>query len=363
MDRALALAMLGRGQVEPNPMVGAVVAQGDDVVGEGYHRRYGGPHAEVEALDAAGSRAAGGTLYVTLEPCCHHGKTPPCTDRVLASGVTRIVTAMLDPFPAVSGQGAALLRQAGRVVEVGCREQEARELNAPYLTLLQLGRPFVHAKWAMTLDGRVATATGESQWITGEAARRHGRHFRTLVDGIVVGRGTVAADDPLLTARLPDAPDARSPTRVILDTRARLPMSCQLVATAREVPVLLACSEEAPADARRRLADAGIEVIVLPTTSAGVDLVSLLMEFGHRRWTHLLVEGGPATLGSFLDAGLIDAARVYVATTVVGGKTARGPVEGTGLPRLSSALRGATVNRELLDRDLFLSVRFPHSRV
>ncbi|HVK12056.1 MAG TPA: bifunctional diaminohydroxyphosphoribosylaminopyrimidine deaminase/5-amino-6-(5-phosphoribosylamino)uracil reductase RibD, partial [Gemmataceae bacterium] len=201
MAVALALARRGRGAVEPNPMVGAVVVRDDTIVGEGYHERFGQAHAEVNALRQAGDAARGATLYVTLEPCSHFGKTPPCTEAVLGAGVRRVVAAMLDPFPHVAGRGAARLRAAGIAVEVGTGEAEARRLNAPYLKRLRTGRPWVHAKWAMSLDGKIATRTGQSEWITGEAARARGHELRGRVDAIVIGRGTLLADDPLMTAR------------------------------------------------------------------------------------------------------------------------------------------------------------------
>src|SRR3954451_2333572 len=220
MRQALQLAERGRGVVEPNPLVGAVVVRGGVAVGEGWHQRFGGPHAEVHALAAAGDAARGATLYVTLEPCCHYGKTPPCTDAVLRAGIARVVAAMTDPFPQVAGQGVAILRAAGVDVETGTGEAEARRLNAPYLTLLGKGRPYVHAKWAMTLDGKIATAAGDSKWISGDASRRLVHDLRGRMDAIIVGAGTVRADDPLLTAR---PPEPRTPARIVLSTSGRLP--------------------------------------------------------------------------------------------------------------------------------------------
>src|SRR5829696_4653150 len=226
MTRALGLAGRGRGWVEPNPLVGAVVVRDGRVVGEGWHQKFGQAHAEVNALNQAGEAARGTTLYVTLEPCNHFGKTPPCTTAVIGAGVRRVVSAMLDPFPQVAGQGASRLREAGIVVEVGVGEAAARQLNAPYLKRLRTGRPWVHAKWAMTLDGKIATRTGRSKWITGEAARRRVHELRGRVDAILVGRGTLVADDPLLTAR---PPGPRTPARVVLTSNIRgLPTSCQL---------------------------------------------------------------------------------------------------------------------------------------
>ena len=223
MLRALELARRGEGIVEPNPMVGCVVVQGEEIVGEGWHQRFGGPHAEIEALRAAGAKATGATLYVTLEPCCHHGQTPPCSDAVIQAGIGRVVAAMRDPFPKVAGGGIQQLMSAGIDVEVGLHEQEARELNAPYLKLLATGRPWVIAKWAMTLDGKLATKTGDSKWISGEASRRVVHELRGRVDAIVVGRRTAALDDPLLTARLEKGSPPRIATRIVLDSRDSSP--------------------------------------------------------------------------------------------------------------------------------------------
>src|SRR5438876_5484673 len=226
MRRALELAARGRGAVEPNPLVGAVVLDAaGQLVGEGWHRKFGAAHAEVNAFAEAGDQARGGTLVVTLEPCCHHGKTPPCTEAVLRAGIRRVVAAMPDPFPQVAGRGADLLRTAGVHVEFGVGKAEARRLNAPYLKLLATGRPYVHAKWAMTLDGKIATRSGNSKWISGEASRRRVHELRGRMDAIVVGIGTALADDPLLTAR---PPGPQTPLRVVLDSRGRTPLTSKL---------------------------------------------------------------------------------------------------------------------------------------
>ncbi len=261
MRRALDLAASGQGFVEPNPMVGCVIARGAEIIGEGWHRRFGGDHAEVEALRLAGSRAAGATLYVTLEPCCHTGKTPPCTEAILAAGIRRVVAAMADPFPQVAGGGAAALQAAGVAVELGLLADQARQLNAPYLKLLEHGVPWIIAKWAMTLDGKIATRTGQSRWISGSKSRQLVHALRGRMDAVVVGRGTAAADDPLLTAR-PAGP--RTPMRVVLDTRASLPSESQLVRTAGQAPLLVAVGSEAEAADCRRLQEAGCEVLVCP---------------------------------------------------------------------------------------------------
>jgi diaminohydroxyphosphoribosylaminopyrimidine deaminase/5-amino-6-(5-phosphoribosylamino)uracil reductase len=341
MLRALALAERGRGSVEPNPLVGAVLVRDGRLVGEGWHQRYGQAHAEVNALAAAGEAARGATLYVTLEPCCHVGKTPPCTDAVIRAGVVRIVVAMSDPFPQVAGQGTERLRQAGIAVEVGLCEAEARRLNAPYLKLLTKGRPYVHAKWAMTLDGKIATRTGDSKWISNEASRRRVHELRGRMDAIVVGIGTVLADDPLLTAR---PPGPRTPARVVLDHRGRTPPTSQLARTARETPTWIATAGE-PAS---QLAALGCEVINLPNVAV------LLDEMGRRRMTNVLVEGGAAVLGSFLDAGEIDQAHVFIAPRLAGGTEAKTPVGGRGMEKMADALALADWRAEMMGGDVYL---------
>ncbi len=336
---ALALAARGRGNVEPNPMVGAVVVRDGVNVGEGWHRRYGGPHAEVFALTAAGEAARGATLYVTLEPCCHFGKTPPCTDAVRTAGVARVVAAMADPFPQVGGRGATLLREAGIDVSVGSCEAEARRLNAPYLKLVGTGRPYVHAKWAMTLDGKIATRTGDSQWISNVASRRLVHELRGYMDAILVGIGTALADDPQLTAR---PPGPRVATRIVLDRRGRLPPESRLVRTAREVPTIVV------GEGNAALVEAGCEVL----SSGSID--GLLDELGRRRFTNILVEGGGEVLGSFLDARQIDEAHVFIAPRLAGGTLARGPVLGVGVERMAEALRLEAWNVESIEGDVYL---------
>lgn len=320
-------------------MVGAVVTDAAGaVVGEGWHERFGGPHAEVNAFAAAGDRARGGTLYVTLEPCCHHGKTPPCTDAVLRSGVRRVVAAMADPFPKVAGGGIGLLRAAGLTVDVGVCEAEARELNAPYLKLLATGMPWVIAKWAMTLDGKIATRTGDSKWISNEESRRRVHELRGRVDAIVVGRGTVIADDPLLTAR---PPGPRVAARVVLSASGELPERCQLRATAREAPVIVYTA-------------AGNEGKLAGWAADGAEIVSVSRDLGRRRFTNILVEGGAGVLGSFLDAGAIDEAHVYLAPKLVGGTAAPSPVGGAGVERIAEALQFGRTEVEVVGGDVWV---------
>jgi diaminohydroxyphosphoribosylaminopyrimidine deaminase/5-amino-6-(5-phosphoribosylamino)uracil reductase len=349
MRRALELAEHGRGWVEPNPLVGAVVVHGDRVVGEGWHRRHGEAHAEVNALAAAGDAARCGTLYVTLEPCCHHGKTPPCTDAILRAGITRVVAALSDPFPQVAGRGVALLRAAGVAVELGVGEAEARRQNAPYLKLLATGQPYVHAKWAMTLDGKSATRTGDSKWISNEASRRRVHGLRGRMDAIVAGIGTVRADDPLLTAR---PPGPRTPVRVILDSRGSLPAACRLVRTAAEAPVLVVTAGPLPPEREAELRAAGCDVLAVPAEGGRPALGPLLDEFGRRRFTNVLVEGGSEVHGSFLDAGAVDEVHVFIAPRLAGGAAARTPLAGCGADRIADALALDRWETELIDGDL-----------
>jgi diaminohydroxyphosphoribosylaminopyrimidine deaminase/5-amino-6-(5-phosphoribosylamino)uracil reductase len=355
MRRALELAVKGEGTVEPNPMVGCVIAHGAEIIGEGWHRRYGGPHAEVEALRLAGDRARGATLYVTLEPCCHQGKTPPCTRAVIGAGVGRVVVAQRDPFPLVSGGGVEEIRAAGIPVEVGLLEDDARRLNGPYRKLVERRRPWIIAKWAMTLDGKIATRTGASRWISGPESRAVVHRLRGRVDAILVGSQTARLDDPLLTAR---PPGPRTALRIVLDSHARLSSASQLVHTARETPVLVAVGPEASASEQRRLIDAGCEVWQAATSAPADRLAAFLDELGRRRLTNVLVEGGGQVLGSLADLGEIDEVHAFLAPLVFGGATAPGPVSGRGVGEVAAALR--------LDRPQFASLGgdvYVHGRV
>lgn len=351
MRRALELAERGRGHVEPNPLVGAVVVREGRIVGEGWHQRHGEVHAEIHALAAADQAARAATLYVTLEPCCHHGKTPPCTDAVLRAGIRRVVAAMPDPFPAVAGKGAELLRQAGVAVDFAVGEAAARRLNAPYLKLLAAGRPWVHAKWAMTLDGKIATRRGDSRWISNETSRRRVHQLRGRMDAIIVGIGTVLADNPHLTAR---PPGPRTPARIVLDSQGRIPDDAVLVQTARVAPTVLAATQRMPQTKRAALQAHGCEVLILPDQDDRVRVESLLTELGRRRFTNVLVEGGSGVLGAFVDAEAVDEFHVFIAPRLVGGATAASAVGGRGVPNMAEALRLAEWTHEEMDGDLYV---------
>lgn len=331
MKLALAEASRGQGSVEPNPMVGAVVLREGRVVGLGHHARFGGPHAEVVALTEAGEAARGATLYVTLEPCCHFGKTPPCAELVIQAGVTRVVAAMPDPFPKVDGRGIARLRGAGLEVTVGVEAGEARRLNAPFLKRLATGRPYVIAKWAMTLDGKMATASGDSAWVSSPLSRGLVHELRGRVDAILVGIRTALADDPRLNAR---PPGPRTAARVILDGQGRLPLDSKLVATASDLPVWVAVDDRASAKGRAALSSRGCEILAF-SGSGPLPIGPLLDELGRRGVTNLLVEGGGQVLGSFLDAGEVDAVDLYLAPKIEGGPATHAPFQGRGVSRMA----------------------------
>jgi diaminohydroxyphosphoribosylaminopyrimidine deaminase/5-amino-6-(5-phosphoribosylamino)uracil reductase len=343
MARALALAERGRGRVEPNPVVGAVIVRDGEIVGEGWHARFGGPHAEVEALAAAGPRARGATLYCTLEPCAHQGKTPPCVDAIVRAGVRRVVAAIRDPHALAAG-GAEKLRAAGIEVAFGPGALEARRQNAPFLKRVRRGLPFVTLKWAMTLDGKIASVGGDARWISSEAARAEVHAMRDRADAVLVGIGTALADDPELTTRLPQA-GGRDALRVVVDARARLPLDSKLVRSARTgAKVIVAVTAAAPPDRVAALRAAGAEVLVCGDGSAGVDLAALLRGLASREdrpVTNLIGEGGGRVNAALLEAGLVDRVVVFIAPKILGGATAPTPVEGAGRSRVEDAIRFA----------------------
>ncbi len=327
------------------------------MIGEGATQPPGGPHAEIVALRMAGGRARGARLYVTLEPCCHQGRTPPCTDAIIAAGVAEVRYATSDPNPRVAGGGSRTLRAAGlRVVPgEGWWAAEAQRLNEAFFHWVTVKRPFVTAKWAMSVDGRIATRTGDSRWITGEQARRRVHELRDVTDAILIGSGTALADDPALTTRM-DKPQVRHPLRVVLDARGRLPLTARLVVGGLPGRTLVVTTASSPPAWRTSLAARDIEVIVLPGgTSGGVDLVALLDLLGQRDVTSLLVEGGATVLGAFVEASLVDKYLVFVAPLVIGGASAPGPVGGAGVDMLMAARRLHLDAVEQVGQDVLLT--------
>ena len=343
IHRALTLAERGRGQVEPNPMVGCVLVSPEgEVLGEGWHEKYGSNHAEVNALldaEKRGNSVVGATAYVTLEPCSHYGKTPPCALALVKARVARVVAAMSDPFPEVSGKGFKILEDAGISVSVGVGEEEARRLNAPYLKLVTAVRPWVTAKWAMTLDGKIATRTGSSRWITSGEAHDFAHETRARMDAVLVGAGTVLADDPMLNARPKSGKVFRQPLRVVADARLETPLTSNLVQTAREFPVLLAVSSEVPAEKIQPFEAAGCEIFRFTRSERAAQMAELLDELGRRRLTNLLVEGGSSVLGALLDLQEIDEVQAFIAPKLSGGRNAMTPIGGHGIDRMEKAFQ------------------------
>ena len=353
MRRAIELAERGRGLTSPNPMVGAVVVAPDgEVVGEGFHAKAGAPHAEVEALRTAGARARGATLYVTLEPCAHQGRTPPCAPLIVEAGVSRVVAAVGDPNPLVSGSGFAELRGAGVEVVTGVAAAAAERQNRVFLTAMRERRPHVTLKAAMTLDGKLADLHGASRWITGEVARRHAHRLRSEADAIVVGIGTVLRDDPELTVRL-GQPWPREPLRVVLDTRARTPREARFILAGTPSCALIVVAADAPAECTRELADSGATIVRCRTRDGRVDLGALLSELFNREVRAVLVEGGGEVHAAFLDAGLVDRVAVFVAPLLVGGRQATSVVGGAGR-ELKSAVRLGEFTVTTLGDDLLI---------
>ncbi len=354
MARAIELAARGTWRVSPNPRVGAVIVLGDDVVGEGWHEEHGGPHAELVALENVDARGVrGATLYVTLEPCAaFEGKlTPPCVEAVMGSGISRIVVAQRDPNPHVDGRSLDRLERAGLEVRVGVLEDEARALNGPFNKWMAEERPYVTAKWAMSLDGKIASRSGHSKWISGEASRRRAHALRGEVDAVLVGVNTVLQDDPLLTRR--DA-EGRDPARVVIDSTLKVPLESQLVKTARESAVLVVATEEAPEERVKALRERGVGVVKVSAEGSRVDPCSLLDALGRRGYRHILVEGGGELLGSFFAHDLVDRVVCFVAPKIVGGDRAPGPARFEGVADITQALKLQRLRAEPCGEDVIL---------
>src|SRR5947208_4489113 len=362
LGRAIELAQRGVGAVRPNPVVGAVIARDAAVLGEGWHRESGGPHAEVHAIAACGEEdLSDATLYVSLEPCCHDGKTPPCTEAILQAGLRRVVVASDDPSEKASGRGLGILRDEG--VEVLLADGElatrARLLNQAFRKHARVGRPWVLFKSAMTLDGKVATRTGDSKWISGDDSRALAHRWRACMDAVVVGIGTALADDPQLTARPPglEGEAARQPRRVVFDALARLPLASRLVAAAHDVPLTVVVSRAAAHGDTDALEAAGVQVLVATGENEPARVRSGLDQLGAMGVASVLLEGGPHLAGAFLDAGEIDEIRLFLAPLLLGGSSARDPLEGTGVERISEAPRVLTFENERVGEDLLISAR------
>jgi diaminohydroxyphosphoribosylaminopyrimidine deaminase / 5-amino-6-(5-phosphoribosylamino)uracil reductase len=357
LRRAIELADRARGHTSPNPLVGAVVVRDGEVIGEGFHARAGEPHAERMALTSCAQDPAGATMYVSLEPCCHQGRTPPCTQAILEAGISRVVVASDDPTPKASGRGLGILRDEGVRVEMAEEDiaHEARLLNQPFRKHARTGRPLVVFKSAMSLDGKVATATGESQWISGEASRARAHRWRAECDAVAVGIGTARSDDPLLTSRVEGA--GRQPRRIVFDSELGLSPRSQLVRSAAEAPVTVICSRASKRRPADQLRSAGVEVLVASGANEAARVADALVQLGEQGVQSILLEGGPHLAGVFLEAHEIDEARIFVAPLLIGGRGARGAVEAQGLERLADAARAQTSTVEAIDGDALICAR------
>ena len=353
MRRALVLAAKGRGRTSPNPLVGAVIVGGGEVVGEGYHQAAGGAHAEVHAIKRAGTAARGGTLYVTLEPCAHYGRTPPCTEAIIRAGIARVFAAHVDPNPKVGGKGVQELEKAGVRVYVGLCEPEARRLNEVFIKYIQTKRPFVILKSAMSLDGKIATVSGESKWISSEASRLRGHEIRDEVDAILVGVNTVIEDNPSLTTRLPGR-GGKDPTRIVVDSACRTPLEARVFNPNSDADTIVATTKRASKGQIARLEAVGAEVLVVEEKENRVCLSSLMKTLGEREITSLLIEGGAEVNAAALEAGIVDKTVFFIAPKLIGGTDAPGPIAGEGIQRLGEAYELRNMTVKSIDGDILV---------
>ena len=353
MDHALKLALKGQGMTTPNPMVGAVIIKNGRIIGEGYHAKAGERHAEVVAIENAIEVVTGATLYVTLEPCSHYGKTPPCTELIIEKDIERVVIAVLDPNPMVAGRGVKRLRECGISVTVGVLEKQAQRLNEVFMKYIVTKRPFVVYKSSMSLDGKIATSTGESQWITCEESRKDSHSLRHIYTGIMVGIGTVLADDPLLNCRMDGG---KQPVRIVVDSSLRIPEESRLVQTADTYPLIVATTSKGNEAKKRRLRAYGANVWNMPSDEQGrVDLPGLMKCLGENEVDSLIIEGGGTLAEQAMKAGIMDKMIVYMAPLIIGGKDAKTPVEGKGIQCLSDAWKLQEWSSQMMGTDLKVS--------
>lgn len=355
MQRALSLARLALVHASPNPAVGAVIVKDDVIVGEGYTQPPGSSHAEIVALQQAGDKARGSTMYVTLEPCCHQGRTPPCTRAIIEAGVAEVHMSIIDPSLKVCGRGKAELEAAGIKTTVGEHEEAAQELNEAYIKFTSTGLPFVLGKFAMSLDGKIATKTGDSKWISGEQSRRYVHTLRSQIDAIMVGVETIVRDDPQLTARagLDGGQLEKQPLRVVVDSSARTPPSARVLRLPGKT--MIATTSEADPARKKALEEAGAEILELPSKGRMVDLQALLKVLGERQIISLMVEGGAAVFGSLFEQSLVDKVLVFIAPIIIGGEQAKNPVEGKGVEKLSQATNLIRTRMESVGNDILIS--------
>ena len=334
MKMALELAQKGMGFTAPNPMVGAVIVKNGRIIGQGYHRKYGGLHAEREALAACTEEPKGASIYVTLEPCCHYGKQPPCVNAILEAGIRRVIIGSSDPNPLVAGKGIRILKDHGIEVTENILKEECDKLNEAFFYYIQNKKPYVVMKYAMTMDGKIAAYTGESKWVTGEAARIHVQEQRLKYTGIMVGVGTVLADDPMLTCRLENS---RNPVRIICDSHLRTPLTSKIVRTAKTIPTILASSSK-DQQKIKNYEELGCQVLYVPEKNGHIDLNRLMELLGAAKIDSILLEGGGSLNWSALESGIVQKVQTYIAPKLFGGEEAKTPVEGKGFPDPASAV-------------------------
>ncbi len=354
MQRAIELALRARGRTSPNPLVGAVIVKDGHIIGEGYHQKAGTPHAEIHALQSAGTEASGATLYVSLEPCCHHGRTPPCTEAIIKAGIKRVVIAAMDPNPKVAGKGSEILQQAGIETEVGVMREAAVQLNEVFFKYIQSGMPFVALKTAMTLDGKIAAHTGDSRWITGADARKYVHQLRNTYDAILVGIGTVLADNPQLNTRLDDE-QGRNPIRIVIDSNLELPVDSIIAQSSKQQPTIVFCGTNSDEGKAQPLAALGVEIIKLELEEDKVPLSEAMSILAGREITSILVEGGAEINASFIHTGLVDKLFWFIAPKIVGGRGAPSPVGGDGCEFMNEAVQLTISEVRSFEKDILIT--------
>ncbi len=353
MKRALELAEKGMGYVNPNPLVGAVIVRNGKVIGEGYHERYGEAHAEINAFRNANENVKGAEMYVTLEPCSHYGKTPPCARAIVEKGIRRVIVAMIDPNPEVAGRGIQILKDQGIEVVTGILKEESKKLNEIFIKYITTNQPFCIMKTAMTLDGKIASRTGDSRWITNKASRDYVHQLRHRLAGIMVGAGTIIEDDPLLTTRL-SGQEGRNPIRIIVDTSAKIPLDAKVLDSDHRIKTIIATTEFAKASKIKALEEKGAEIIILPTKDNRVDLNKLMKKLGEKKIDSVLLEGGSELNYSALEAGIVDKVNAFIAPKIIGGADAKTSVGGAGRLLMKDAIWLREVNFRNFDEDIMI---------
>ena len=354
MQRAFKLAKKGMGSVNPNPLVGAVIVRDDKIIGEGYHEFYGGPHAEVNAFRSATENVEGATMYVTLEPCSHYGKTPPCAEAIVKNNIAKVVIGMLDPNPLVAGKGVKLLEENGIEVDYGYLCEELSEMNRVFLKFIQNKQPYVVMKTAMTLDGKIASHTGDSRWVSNINSRKRVHELRNELSAIMIGVDTVIADDPILTTRLEDK-EGRNPIRIVVDSKARIPLDSKILNSCDQAKTILAVTEEAKLDKLKGIEDLGNVVLKVKPSNGRVDLQDLMIKLGEEGIDGVLLEGGATLNFSALQAGIVDEVMSFIAPKFIGGADAKTPVGGQGIEKMQDAIELENIEINQLGNDLMLT--------